>query len=246
MRDRYAAEWEALARRDAYFPLLAADGSAATSAGDPANVVFFESGEADITSLLAAIAALLGHDVPLASALDFGCGAGRLTLPLARRASRVVGCDIAPTMLMHARENAAAAQLQNVSFVDCGELTALPERQFDFICALLVFRYIPPADGYPVIDALLRLLTPGGIAAIQVTLEERGGRLRRLAGMTRSSRSRRGEIPRAESSSALPPYLRRNAYDERIVNRTIEAADARVIGRFPTTDGDGEVVVIEK
>ena len=151
--------WEELARREPYFPVLDADGRLA------ATDEFFATGEADVAELLTAIRSLLRRDVPLDSVLDFGCGAGRLTLPLAKRATRVIACDIAPTILEHARQNAENARLSNITFTLASEL---PQVSFDFICSLAVFQYIPPAEGYGLIRTVARQLAPGGIAAIQL------------------------------------------------------------------------------
>jgi SAM-dependent methyltransferase len=227
---RTPSDWEELARREPYFPVLTDEGIR--------DEAFLESGEADIALLLPAIAAMLGRNVPLTSVLDFGCGAGRLTIPLARRAVHVVGCDIAPSVLEHARKNVRDAGLSNVTFVETREL----EGRFDFICSLLVFQHISSAEGYGLIRALLRLLSPRGVAALQLTLEPPGGGLRRLARM----RLKRKGVRRVLSHRMqIPSWMQRNAYDERVVMRDVAAAGGSLIGRFSTSDA-GSVLVIEK
>lgn len=52
-----------------------------------------------------------------ARVLDLGCGAGQLTVPLARRVGTVVGMDPNETMLDYARERAAEAGVENVEWV---------------------------------------------------------------------------------------------------------------------------------
>ena len=237
VKDRTAGDWEELARREPYFPVLTDEGVR--------DVDFLKTGEEDIVVLLAAIASLLGRDPPLDAALDFGCGAGRLTLPLARRAPRVVACDIAPTILEHARQNAHEAGLHNVTFIETGELAGLPDAQFDFVCSLLTFQHIPPAEGYGLMRTLLRLLAPGGVAALQLTLEPPGGGLQRLARMLHTSRFVHRVMPH---DIRRPSWMQVNAYDERVVNRILAEAGASPAGRFSTTEGDtaGTVLVIEK
>ena len=240
MKDRHAEKWEELARREPYFSVLNDDGSRGVDGNRVASAAFFETGEADIASLLSAIASVVGHDIPLTSCLDFGCGAGRLTLPLARRATRVIGCDLAPTMLTHARRNAEDAGLDNVTFIESGDLVSLPDGQFDFVCSLLVLQYIPPTAGNEIIRKLLRLLAPAGIAALHVTFERPRAGLRRL-----------GRMLRRTSRYARPAGSHRmqmNEYDERVVHGEIEAAGARVIGRFATQHGDtaGAVLIVQK
>jgi SAM-dependent methyltransferase len=249
VKDRTAEDWEELARREPYFAVLTHDDLLGVQSSDMATTAFFETGEEDIASLLATIASVRGRQIPLTSVLDFGCGVGRLTLPLARRAERVVACDIAPTMLVHARQNAANAGLHNVTFIENQELAGLPGDPFDFICSLLVLQHIPPSAGYEIIRTLLRLLAPGGIAALHLTFERPGGGLRRLA---RAARAKSRFVHRAVSVMRQEklglPYMQMNEYDERILRRDVEAAGAHVVSRFPTRHGDttGAVLVIEK
>jgi len=236
VKDRNAGDWEELARRDPYFPVLTDEGVR--------DVDFLKTGEEDIVVLLAAIASILGRDPPLATALDFGCGAGRLTLPLARRASHVVACDIAPTILQHARQNAHEAGLHNVAFIETGELAAWPDSQFDFVCSLLTFQHIPPAEGYGLMRTLLRVLAPGGVAALQLTLEPPGGGPQRLARMLHTSRFVHRVMPH---DIRRPSWMQVNPYDERVMNRIIVEGGASLISRFSTTEKDtaGTVLVIE-
>ncbi len=249
VKDRRASDWEELARREPYFAVLTDGGLPGVESNSIATAAFFETGEADVSSLLAAIASLLGHEIPLTSALDFGCGAGRLTLPLARRAVRVVACDIAPTMLAHARQNAEDAGLRNVTFIESHELAGLPPGHFDFVCSLLVLQHIPPVDGYALIRTLLSVLAPGGVAALHVTFERPGSAVRRLARLLQGrSRFVHRAIGSARSESLRVLHMPMNGYDEHVVHRDVAAAGAEVAGRFPTHDGDtnGAVLIIEK
>lgn len=238
LKNPHAAEWEALARRQGYFAVLAHEGGLEVRGSEVATPEFFATGEADMAALLSAAAAVAGHEVSLASALDFGCGAGRLTLPLARRAERVVACDIAPTMLVHARANAEKAGLHNITYVGSDHLRTLPDGGFTFICSLLVFQYIPRSLGYDTMRTLLRLLAPGGIAVLQLGLARPGETLRQLVRMTRGRPA--GTVP----GEGMQTY----EYDERVVVRDILAAGAHIAGRFAAHAGDttGSVLIIRK
>lgn len=239
MAARDVTDWEKLALREPYFPVLTNEGTLGVPGSDVASAAFFESGEQDITSLLAAIGSVLGREIALTSSLDFGCGAGRLTLPLARRATSVVACDTAPTILAHARKNATGAGLQNVTFITPGQLTALPPASFDFVCSLLVFEHIPPAAGYELIRTLVNLVAPNGVAALHLPFGRPGGRVRRLARWSRN-RLRPANTVRAPGAAA-------NEYDQRLVQRYVEAAGGRVVGRLGTKGaGNSGVLVIGK
>src|SRR4051812_1141904 len=62
--------WEELARREPYFSVLTDDRFLSDRIDDAARAAFFATGEADISRLLG--------DFRPESALDFGCGVGRL------------------------------------------------------------------------------------------------------------------------------------------------------------------------
>jgi SAM-dependent methyltransferase len=249
LNDPHAADWEELARREPYFSVLTSEGSPGVEGSQIATAAFLDTGEEDIASLLSAITSLLGRDMAMGSALDFGCGAGRLTLPLARRFARVVACDVAPTMLKHARQNIENAGLRNVTFLGPGLLAELPPRDFNFVCSLLVFQYIRPAAGYQIIRTLLDLLAPGGVAALHLTFGLPNRSLRRLARWIRGRWRKAPDAPGAlPYEKRLPSYVQMNEYEERVVHRRIEAAGARLAGRFATNQGDtpGAVLVIQK
>lgn len=212
--DDDAARWEDLARQEPYFPVLASDGAATGSEA------FFQTGEEDVGALLGALSTLLSRGVRLGSVLDFGCGTGRLTLPLARRAGHVVACDVAPTMLVHARENAERAGLHNISFQPFDGVVA----GFDFICSLLVFQYIPPAEGQPLLRRLAVLLRPGGVAAVQVPLQTPMN-LQRYARFSRRPRT---------SERA---FTQVHAYAERLVVDAVESGGASMVARLDSAGG---------
>jgi len=242
--DAYAARWEQIARDQPYFAVLAdGDDGDDVESSRIANDAFFKTGEDDIAALLAAITSLFSREVSLDSVLDFGCGAGRLTLPLARRAGHVFACDIAPTILSHVRQNAERAGLGNVTFGSYDDIAATGP-SFDFVCSLLVFQYIPASIGYALIQSLTELLRSGGIAALQLRIHGES-RLQRLTSLSR----RRREVgygpaaSTADSGSVLQTYR----YDERLVARAVERAGGSVVALLPSHDrADGAVLIVRK
>jgi SAM-dependent methyltransferase len=227
MHDRDAADWEELARREPYFPVHTHEGRLASDE-------FFATGEADVVALLSGVTAVLGREIALTSVLDFGCGAGRLTLPLARRARDVVACDLAPTMLLHARTNAEDAGLQNVTFVSTADLPQVQPASFDFIVSLLVLQYIAPPAGYALIRTMTALLAPGGVAALHVMLD-RAGELHRLMRWSRS---------RSRLAIRRPAYEHVRSYDANAIRREVEAGGGVIAAQLPLPRG-GVVLVID-
>lgn len=249
MTRRYESDWEALARREPYFAVLT-NARYLRERDDPeARAAFFASGEAAIADLLSRIDAALKRRITLGTALDFGCGVGRLTLPLARRAGHVTGCDVSPTMLEIAHRNAEEAGLQNVRFIPTAELEGSPGRRFDFICSLLVFQHIPTGVGYPLFARLLASLAAGGVAAIHLPFHRKGGRLRSIA---RGLRARFAIVHRLASIARREPlrlpYMQMNPYDEEVIRCEIARAKCVCVERLPIEDGDiaGAVLIIER
>ncbi len=238
VRGRYREDWAALAQREPYFAVLTDPRFLRCNLDENRRREFFASGEADVDRLLATIEQTLGRSFSPRSALDFGCGVGRLTLPLARRVERVAGCDISPDMVAEASRNAAALGVANATFVT--SLDDLRGQTFDFIGSLIVFQHIPVREGLDTLSSLLRLLSPGGVAAVHFTLRRPGTLLRRFA------RTLRGALPfvhrlalRLEGDSRKLPYMQMNAYDpDAIERRIVEGTGARphVIDR-----NDGEI-----
>lgn len=181
-QDRERARWERLAR-DPYYAVLNADGFRQDRAAEDARARFDLSGERDVAETLGEIRHLIDRDFHPSRALDFGCGVGRLTLPLARECGHVTGVDISRTMIEEARRNCDARGVGNVTLFTSDEFFAgqsAVEPTLDFIHAYIVFQHVSPRIGLPLADALVRRLVPGGIGALHFTYARRASRTRRI------------------------------------------------------------------
>jgi SAM-dependent methyltransferase len=150
-------EWEKWARTSPYFAVL----SHARFRGElspAARAEFFASGEAQITHVLRVIETHLAPDFSPTTALDFGCGTGRLTVPLAR-VCEATGEDVSPTMLDEARRNARESGV-------AAQFTREATGTFDLIVSFLVFQHIPVARGMEIATRLIGQLSPGGVAVL--------------------------------------------------------------------------------
>ncbi len=149
-------DWDRRARED--HRLHIATGHAGSE------VQFLESGERDLDDLV-----LDGiHLRPEASALEIGCGVGRLLVPLARRVARVQGVDISPVMIETSR--AYVASTPNVSArVTDGTLAGVDDASLDFVFSFIVFQHIPAAGPIRTyVEEAARTLKPGGVFRFQV------------------------------------------------------------------------------
>lgn len=156
-------EWERWGQQDAYRGVLGYGGE-----DEAARAAFFASGQQHVNQILEKAEKCLGTPNWDGQALDFGCGVGRLVIPLSERFRAVVGVDISSSMLNLARENVKGKT--NVSFVQ--ELTGLLKdgRRFEFVHTFIVMQHIRPAQGMQILRQLVDLTAPGGIFAIHLTI----------------------------------------------------------------------------
>jgi SAM-dependent methyltransferase len=99
--------------------------------------------------------------------LELGSGAGDTSLTaraIVGDTGGVVGVDITPASLARARERAAAAGFENVTFIEA-DLTRgfAPDGEFDAVIGTLVLMYLPNRE--ELLKSLMTQLRPGGIFA---------------------------------------------------------------------------------
>jgi SAM-dependent methyltransferase len=162
-------EWERWGRLDPYFGVITHERFRRSQLDDEAREIFFASGDRHVTELLARCQHFFGPAPARLSVLDFGCGVGRLLVPFSRVASRVVGVDVAPTMLAEARRNCDERQASSVELVLSDDRLSRIEGVFDLVHSFIVLQHINPRRGLLIIDALLRHVRDGGLAVLQIT-----------------------------------------------------------------------------
>lgn len=99
------ADWAQIAATEPYFGVLTDPAFLSGNMTQEALTRFWSSGGPDIGWQVDVLKAHYGDFAP-ATALDFGCGVGRLTRAMAPLAGTVYGVDVAPAMLDIARRNA--------------------------------------------------------------------------------------------------------------------------------------------
>ncbi len=172
------ADWRAIAETEPYWAVLSADAYRGTELDPAARNAFFGSGEHQIAALMGFAKRHLDPAFAPRRVLDFGCGVGRLLLPLARLVAQAnpapplhsaVGVDVAPRMIELCRANLAGAGLRHASVVLGDDDLSGVEGPFDLVNSLIVLQHIPPERGMRLIARLLDLLAIGGIASLQLT-----------------------------------------------------------------------------
>ena len=127
---------------------------------------FLATGRAEIDAQLGFLAA---HGLPQnrLRALDFGCGAGRLTRALAGAFEHVTGMDVSPSMLGAARR--LNADIGNADFVENRSVTleGIADASIDLVYSCITLQHIPSALALGYVAEFLRVMAPGGAAVFQ-------------------------------------------------------------------------------
>src|SRR5215475_3787813 len=172
--------WEKLGQIDPYFSVLAHPRFRAAATEGERRREFFLSGEAHVERLFAIIRESLDPKFAPCRALDFGCGVGRVTIPLARRVAQVVAIDVSDSMLNEANKNCEEASIRNVTLLKSNDGLENLSGDFDFIHSFIVFQHIPPRRGEMILGEMLRRLADDGVGALHFTYSSRAPGWRRL------------------------------------------------------------------
>jgi SAM-dependent methyltransferase len=156
--------WDALGAQDPLYGVLS-DPTKRGNAWDAAE--FFATGEAEVAGLLERLQAD-GERFGWGCALDFGCGVGRLSQPLAARFERVLAVDVAPSMLARARELAPPGLAIEWMLNERPDLSVVPDASVDLLYSHIVLQHIPPDLALGYIREFVRVLKPDGLAVFQV------------------------------------------------------------------------------
>jgi SAM-dependent methyltransferase len=161
--------YDSVGRTEPYFGVITLDRFLSANLDAAALREFFATGEAQVAHVLAMIRARFAADFKPRRALDFGCGVGRILIPLAREADHAVGVDVSDAMMAEAARNCRERGLSNVSFVKSDDRLSRLEGTFDLIHSAIVFQHIVPRRVAALVQGLLAHLEPGGVGALHFT-----------------------------------------------------------------------------
>ena len=161
--------WERYGREDPYFGVLADEKYRRPRLTEANRIEFFEGGTTHVADAIATVRRHIDPEFQIDRALDFGCGVGRLVIPLAAVARQVTGVDVSKSMLEEARRNCDARQLRNVEFVASDDRLLLLEGPYNFVHSLIVFQHIPVERGRAIFRRLVELLQDGGVGVLHLT-----------------------------------------------------------------------------
>jgi SAM-dependent methyltransferase len=160
-------QWKAWGKTDPYFGVYT-DNKFRAENIDRNRAEFFGTGEKSIGIFIDRARKHFGA-LQTGRALDFGCGVGRLTIPLARRFSNAVGVDISEDMMAEAKRNCAVFQIENAEFLSSDDNLSKVTGLFDLVLSYIVLQHLPLDKGMKLADRLLGMLAPGGVAVLHFT-----------------------------------------------------------------------------
>ena len=191
------ADWDARAREDAQY--YVAFGRRSQSAEE-----FFASAADVLRTLRQELKRFPpGTDPKSLTALEIGCGPGRLMLPLSDTFGQVYGVDVSAEMVELARKNLAGRPNAEPRHASGSDLAGFDDESIDFVYSYAVFQHIPSREVVlSYLAEAVRVLRPGGVLRAQVNSLPRT-RERRLPAIPGWS-SRAGAPPRTPLEDESP------------------------------------------
>jgi ubiquinone/menaquinone biosynthesis C-methylase UbiE len=155
--------WDEWARTDPLYAVLA-DPEKQGGKWDPED--FLATGRQEIAKILPSIEEL-GLE-RRSRALDFGCGAGRLTQALAEGFESVVGVDISSTMLEIAKQLNRRGGACRFMLNERDDLSLFGDGEFDLAYAFIVLQHMAPKYAARYLSEFFRVSAPGGLVVFQM------------------------------------------------------------------------------
>ncbi len=162
--EKEQAFWDGHARHDPLWAIL----SDPTKTGRRWDLrSFLETGRREVSLLMHQLRAL-GVGVDRKAALDFGCGVGRLSQPLAAYFDRVVGLDISREMIRLAQDINEFPDRVLYVHNSGTEMASLGTGDFTFMYSNVVLQHIEPDTALRYLGELFRVVARGGVLVFQL------------------------------------------------------------------------------
>lgn len=161
--------WEMFARSDPYWAVITYDMYKSKNMNEEHKKHFFETGVQYVESIHEVIKRYIDPDFHGKNALDFGCGVGRVLIPLAQRGYSVTGIDVSETMLALCEENLKDTGAKDFRLLKEVDDQALVDKKFDLVNTFIALQHIPFTRGLKLIPKLLDLVSQKGVGIIHIT-----------------------------------------------------------------------------
>jgi SAM-dependent methyltransferase len=164
--DKTKENWEYYGENDPYYAVATLDKFRRENLTESNKDDFFQTGYEHIQKLWDEIEDNFIEVFEPQKCLDFGCGVGRLVIPLAEKCEKVVGVDISELMLEEAARNCKNRKTENIKFLQTDEFLSGAVDKFDFIHSFIVFQHINPVEGEKIVKKIIDSLAVDGIGVL--------------------------------------------------------------------------------
>lgn len=165
--------WTALGASQPHYSVIS-DRRFASRDGQVNRAQFDQTGRAEVEALQQRLTGLGIDAASLPHCVEYGCGVGRVTLPLAGLFHEVTGFDISQPHLDLAAEALSDAAIDNVTLRRVEALRTLDLPEHDFFYSRIVLQHNPPPLIAHILRRALARLRPGGIAVFQLVTHIEG------------------------------------------------------------------------
>lgn len=173
-------KWEKFGEENPYYAVLTLDRFNSGKLTEDRKAEFFKTGEDHIERIWDEIKNHFEKDFEPKNAIDFGCGVGRLVIPLAGKVEKVVGIDISEQMLFKADENCRNFGYENTEFFLTDDFLKLNKEKFDLIHSTIVFQHINPKIGLGIFENLVQSLNEKGVGVFNFVYKNPASKLKSL------------------------------------------------------------------
>lgn len=239
--------WEQFGKDDPYFAVLTDDKFHQSNLTDKHLEEFFQSGFNYINFVLEKIRQNIDPNFTIKKALDFGCGVGRLVIPLANLAEEVTGVDVSDSMLNEAKKNCEARAIKNVVHIKSDDNLSLIKEKYDFIHSIIVFQHIPVSRGEQIFKRLLFHLADEGVCVMHFTYAKNFSKKKVLPAILRHLPLFYNFINLTKGKKFFTPKMQMNTYSLNHLFLAIQNANVHdIYTSFTNHDGYLGVVVYFK
>jgi 2-polyprenyl-3-methyl-5-hydroxy-6-metoxy-1,4-benzoquinol methylase len=215
------------AAREPYFAVVTAPRFLRANLTPEHEREFFASGEILVDKIFSIIDAALVPKFAPVSMLEYGCGVGRLAIPLSRRPGSVTAVDRSGVMLDLATREAERRGAGHIVF-QTPEAFAAASRKFDLVVCYHVLQRLRRGHGLALIRQLVDRISADGVGVFQWPLTTG---VSMGVEITRRARERvpgvNGVMNRLRGKPAADPFIPTHAYALDDVLDVLKSADCR-------------------
>jgi SAM-dependent methyltransferase len=161
--ERVERQWTKLGEQDPMWAILT---EPEKRSGQWEEKEFFETGVREIEEVLRIAESVA--TVRFETAIDFGCGVGRLSQALARRFNRVLGIDVSKPMIEGAKRLNRFPDRCCYLHNSAADLRAVETESADLVYSNITLQHMVPALSRRYIQDFFRVVRPGGQVIFQL------------------------------------------------------------------------------